>query len=241
MGLQRHPAGQAFAILDLEGLLDPIRLVVGAGHVADLALPHQLVEGGKRFFEGRVGVVEVGVVEIDVVGLQSLERVLAGRGDVLRRKSLALGMLRDLGRDHDLVAVAAALHPVADDRLRLTACVAGNPGRVGVGRVDEVAARLGIGVEHLERLRFVCGEAEDVAAEVEGEDAEFGTADRDHAETMAVDRHREWRSVLSRLPVGRERLERWADGDLRPKTHSYSSSSTDCCRSFRGRLLRLNM
>ena len=44
----------------------------------------------------------------------------------------------DLGRDHELVAVAARGHPLADDRLRDAHVRA----HVGVGGVDEVAARL---------------------------------------------------------------------------------------------------
>ena len=42
--------------------------------------------------------------------------------------------------------------PVADHRLGLAAGVAGDPGRVDVRGVDEVAAGLGVGVEHGERL-----------------------------------------------------------------------------------------
>ena len=53
----------------------------------------------------------------------------------------------------------------------------GDPGRVGVGGVDEVAARGGVRVEHGEGLRLVGGPAEDVAAEGEREDLEVGRAE----------------------------------------------------------------
>ena len=74
----------------------------------------------------------------------------------------------DLGRDHERVAVAAGGHPLADDRLRDAHVRA----HVGVGGVDEVPARLDVGVEHGERGVAIRGPAEHVAAEAEAVDVE---------------------------------------------------------------------
>ena len=87
-------------------------------------------------------------------------RCPAGRSDssaaarmVAGARPRRAGQLPDLGRDHDPVAVAARRHPVADDRLRLAAGAALDPPRVRVGRVEEVAAGVRVGVQHGERLR----------------------------------------------------------------------------------------
>ena len=71
----------------------------------------------------------------------------------------------DLGGDHDVVAVAARGHPLADDPLRGAHVRA----HVRVGGVDEVAAGLDVGVEHGERRVAIRGPAEHVPAEAEPE------------------------------------------------------------------------
>ena len=101
------------------------------------------------------------------------------RGSSRARRCRARGFA-DLGRDDDVVAVAARRQPLADDRLRLAAVVARHPRRVDVGGVDEVAAGRGVGVEHGEGVVAVGGPAEDVAAEAEGEDVEVGAGDQGH-------------------------------------------------------------
>ena len=108
----------------------------------------------ERLVERRVRIVGVGVVEVDVVGLQALERLVDGDADVAGRQSRAVGLaLPTLVASTTDVAVAARGEPLADHRLGLAADVAGRERGVGVGGVDEVAARRDVGVEHRERVR----------------------------------------------------------------------------------------
>jgi hypothetical protein len=90
-----------------------------------------------------------------------------------------------LGSDDHRVAVAACRHPLADDGLRLASAIAVDPMRVGVGGIDEVAARVCVGIEHLERRRLVGGPAEDIAAETKRVDEEVGGAEADHGYILA--------------------------------------------------------
>ena len=62
-----------------------------------------------------------------------------GASDVGPRQArgLVAHVLADLGGQHDAVALAAGLEPVADDRFRFSADVARRPARVDVGGVDE--------------------------------------------------------------------------------------------------------
>jgi hypothetical protein len=60
--------------------------------VADLALLDELVERAQGLLERRVGVVGVGVVEVDVVALEALERFGAGSLDVLAGEALTVGL-----------------------------------------------------------------------------------------------------------------------------------------------------
>ncbi len=56
---------------------------VGAPHVPHLAGPHQVVQGPQGYFQWRVGVEEVKLEDVDVVGPQSLQAGLAPLDDVL--------------------------------------------------------------------------------------------------------------------------------------------------------------
>src|SRR5690606_2111005 len=75
------------------------------------------------------------------------------------------------------IAVLPLAHPAAEDRLRFAARVAGDPGRVRVRRVDEVAAGFRVGVEHGERGLLVGAPSEDVPAEAEGEDLQIALSE----------------------------------------------------------------
>ena len=124
-------------------------------------------------------VVDVGVVEVDAVGAEARERGLGGAcGSSPARGPSRPGSLPTFVATTISSRLPRARHPVADDRLGLAAAVARRPGRVGVGRVDEVAAGRGVGVEHGERLRLVDRPAEDVAAEAEREDRRVRVAER---------------------------------------------------------------
>ena len=149
------------------------------------------------------------------------------------------------------VAVAARGHPVADDRLRLAARVAGHPRRVGRRRVDEVAAGGRVGVEHGERGRLVGGPAEHVAAEAEREDVESGAVERGHRWQTSEPRSRargeragrardssgrgratrgRRRPTRKRGRATRPRLRRW----LRCRRDCAATDETACTRTLRG-------
>jgi hypothetical protein len=113
-----------------------------------------------------------GVVEVDVVALEPLERLGHRGADVRPRQTLPVGLAAHLGGQHDVGPVAAGGEPVAEHGLRLAALVARREGRVGIGAVDEVAAGRHVGVEHVERLTLVGGPSEHVAAEAESEHVE---------------------------------------------------------------------
>ncbi len=150
--------------------------------MADLARLDQLTERPQRLRQRRVGVVEVGVVEVDRLDPEPLQRVVGRLADRLRTQVVEAGEFPYLGRDDEVLALAGAgRQPFADDRLRLAAAVAGDARHVDVGGVDEVAAGGGIGVENGEGLVAVGGPAEDVAAEAETEDIEIGAWNQGHA------------------------------------------------------------
>jgi hypothetical protein len=56
----------------------------------------------------------------------------------------------------------------------------GHPRRIDIRRVDEVATRRRVRVEHVERLLLVRGPVKDVAPETEREDVEVGVGDPCH-------------------------------------------------------------
>ena len=87
----------------------------------------------------------MGVIDIDVICLKSLQRVIAGGDDVLWAKSWALTPEGDLGGDDELATVLA-LEPAADDRLGLSTLVAFLPLAIDICGVDEVAPVALIGV-----------------------------------------------------------------------------------------------
>ena len=182
MRLQGDVAGQALALGDLERLGQPRRRVVGGGDLADLARLDQLAEGAERLRQRRVGVVEVGVVEVDRLDPEPAQRVLGGGLWIVSARRLSSpASLPTLVAMTNSSRVAARRQPLADDRLRLAAFVARGARHVDVGGVDEVAAAGDVGVEHGEGLFAVGGPAEDVAAEAEAGDVEVGAWDHGHA------------------------------------------------------------
>ena len=110
------------------------------------------VEGAQGFLQRGVGIVVVGLVEVDVVGLQALQRVLHRLPDIVGRQALAVRphFLADLGGDDHPVAIAAALQPLADDGLGFAALVARGPARIDVRGVDQLEAGVDEGVEQPE-------------------------------------------------------------------------------------------
>ena len=89
----------------------------------DFALLHQRVERLHDLVERRLLVVAVGLVQVDVVGLEALQRVLDGLDHVGAREALLPLAHRaaELGGDDHVLAVPPILHPLAEDQLGLPA------------------------------------------------------------------------------------------------------------------------
>ncbi len=117
--------------------------------------------------ETETGIAAVGpveLVEVDIVGLQAIQRTFHGGVDVLTRMARAVtnpghGICAsgDLGGQNDVLAIAARLEPFADDPL---GCALGfRPWRNGIGlrRIEEIDTarqsiihlRPGIGLTYL--------------------------------------------------------------------------------------------
>ncbi|CAM2149016.1 hypothetical protein PT2222_200147 [Paraburkholderia tropica] len=169
--------GQIVFLRDGEGFLDARARVVRRARHPNLAGLDQPLIRAQRFFERHLLVVFVREIHVDVIGLKATQRIFNGGFDIRGRQPRMARPLGNLGGDHDLVALAAAREPFADDRLRLAALVARHPGGVDVGGIDEIQARVGERVENRERGGFVGGPAEHVAAEHERCDLQGGSAD----------------------------------------------------------------
>src|ERR1700739_217505 len=151
MRLQALIARPAMLAACRQRLIRPLRREMGEAYHAHLALLNQLRVGFQCFFNRRSWIVAVRLVKINMVGLQSFERAFHLPHDPCLAQPFALsGNLRAyFGCDHDLVALAAALEPVADDRLALAALMARPPCRVAVRGIDKVQSR------GYERIQYV--------------------------------------------------------------------------------------
>ena len=113
--LQRFVAGQAARLAHRQRFAQSIGAVVRRANRPHLAFLDELGEGTHRFFERRLRIVVVRLVEIDHVGLQAPQRGFDGAPDVVLRQAL-VGIahgLPDLGGEHDTVALAALPEPLA--------------------------------------------------------------------------------------------------------------------------------
>ncbi len=72
--------------------------------------------------------------------------------------------LANLGGNQNFAAIAASLHPVAENGFRLAALMTRNPGRISVGGVNKIEAGGDKGVQDFEGSWLVGGPSEDVAA-----------------------------------------------------------------------------
>ena len=168
---------QTPVVSDPQGLGDLPGGMVGQADVADLARPDQIVIGGEGLLQWRVRVGVVGVVEIDVVGLQTAETRLDLTDDVAAGQAPIIDAGSDdavgLRRDHHVVA--AATEGAAEDLLcRFT--VGGSRGAgpvedrhvaVHVGGVDEVDAEIDCGADDLVGVLRGGGDAEGGGAETD--------------------------------------------------------------------------
>ena len=142
---ERRPAAETRGEV---GFGDLPRRGVRDAEVAHLAGPNEVVERGHRLLDGGVHVPDVQPVQVDVVGLQAPQRVLAGVDQRLAARAAAVGIARievaaELGRDHQAIAAGGvAPDVVADDLLGVAL-------GVEVGGVDEVAAEVDEAVDDL--------------------------------------------------------------------------------------------
>ena len=126
--------------------LDKVRGRQGRGaERADLAAVHQVRQDGEGFLEVRVGIGAVDLVHVDVVGLQSSQRILDGGGDPAPRGALVVRVVIDRsahlrGQDH---VVTAALECPSHDVFGVSVGVS------GVHQVDPGVERL---VDDADRL-----------------------------------------------------------------------------------------
>ena len=102
---------QATIVRDPQGTGDLPGGVVGQADVADLALPDEVVVGLEGLLQRGVRVGVVGVVEVEVVGLQAAQAGLDLPDDMPARQAAVVDAVADdavgLGGDHHLVAATA--------------------------------------------------------------------------------------------------------------------------------------
>jgi len=121
----------------------------------------------------------VQLVEIDIVGLQPLQRGVDRIQDVLEAHALvpgpAPGAADALGGDD--VVVALADQPIADDFLGAAHRVAAAAERIDVGAVEEVDPALGGGVHDRTADVLLTLQTEGHGAEAEAGNGEAGAAE----------------------------------------------------------------
>ncbi|MNN13940.1 hypothetical protein D3C81_1269890 [compost metagenome] len=110
-----------------------------------------MFEGAQGFFDRNIIVVIMGLIQIDAVDLQSLQRTLHSLDDVppgkplvIRPRTHAPGHLRC---QQYLITPGRGLQPAADERLGSLATDTVAQNRVDIRGVDQVTARFDIGIE----------------------------------------------------------------------------------------------
>ncbi len=175
----------AVSLGHVDGGVQAVGAEVARADAAHEAFRDEFAERHNDVVLRHLGVVAVGVVEVDVVGLQALERLVQRRPHVRRREAGPIRLGEDLRRDaHALAHAGACAQPGTDDALRLSTRVTVDPHRVRVGRVDRRAARLDEGVEHREARRLVGRPPEDVASQHER--AEIRGCGRSHPARLST-------------------------------------------------------
>jgi hypothetical protein len=105
--LKRVESGQVLEFGNAEGFGDLPGLPVGAADVADLSLLHQGVEGAKGLFDRGHGIIAMDLVQVDMVGLQTVKTGLHAVHDVAARSPDVIpprpDATIDLRRDHDIL------------------------------------------------------------------------------------------------------------------------------------------
>ncbi len=137
----------------------------GGARVAHLALPHELIEGGQGLVDGDLRIGAVNLIEIDVIGSQSPQRVLTGSDQVAARIAPGVGILLvdrkvPFCREDDSIPPAIALKRFAENLFRAGA-------RIYIGCIDEVDTDFDRSVDHAEGILFRCLPAKHHRAQTE--------------------------------------------------------------------------
>jgi len=118
---------------DLQRFGQPCGAVIRRA-IARLSLAGSLGVGRQRLFQRRLRIVHVRY-EVKVTVCKRRSESSAARGYKLSRSFLPRPHFHaDFGGDDDLLALAAAFEPMADDRLRFAAAVARRPARIDIRR-----------------------------------------------------------------------------------------------------------
>ena len=94
----------------------------------------------------------MGIVKIDVIGLQTVQRIVTGSNDVFRGQTRTAIEFGDLGRDHNRVSVPTFLLPIADDALRLSTRMPLDPLGIHICGIDKIPSIADEMIEHLFRV-----------------------------------------------------------------------------------------
>ena len=94
----------------------------------------------------------MGIIKIDVIGLQTVQRIVTGSNDVFRGQTPTTIEFGDLGRDHNRVSIPTFLLPIADDPLRLTTRMPLDPLGIHICGIDKVPSIAYEMIEHLFRV-----------------------------------------------------------------------------------------
>jgi hypothetical protein len=144
LDLKTGDRGHAAQFGDGRGPRHPPGRKVGKTGVEDLSGSNEIVEAAHDFFEGRYAIRHVRPVKIDPVGPEPLETRLDrrdhGPAAIAGDKDAGLGvrLKGEFRRQHKIVAASG--QELSQNLLGLTELIA-------IGRIDEVSARVRIGVE----------------------------------------------------------------------------------------------
>src|SRR5581483_10307160 len=172
IGLARHRAVDAEPVADVADFGDAPGAIIRDAEIAHLAGADQFGHRAHGLLQRRRMVFLVQVIDVDVVGAEPLQALVAGLQDPAPRQPAAIGIVADLvgelGREDP--ARAAVGDGAADHLLGISLVV-------GVGRVDEVDAGLARLGDDPRRGRLVCRAAEHHGAEADRRNLQAAAAE----------------------------------------------------------------
>src|ERR1700740_3617085 len=151
--LQGLISRQASLLADLESRCEPVGFEIGSPNESDLPLLDELCVSPQGLLLRRIRIIGVRLVEIDVVSLQALQGVLSGAQDV--GSGEPFGPIPHLHADFcsndDVFSISISLDPVAENRLRFSAHMAGHPFGIDIGGVNRTETGRRKGIQQLTR------------------------------------------------------------------------------------------